>query len=90
MCIRDSYTFEVPSSTDWAFQRVSPVFRPNVFVDIKNFLDCKITAMQCYESERREAPHPRSPEVLRAVAARWGSTAGMSCVEAFELIRSVR
>ncbi|HCH37158.1 MAG TPA: PIG-L family deacetylase, partial [Acidobacteria bacterium] len=43
-----------------------------------------------YESERREAPHPRSPEVLRAAAARWGSTAGMSCVEAFELIRSVR
>ena len=84
------YTFEVPSSTDWAFQRVSPVFRPNVFVDIKNFLDCKIAAMQCYESERREVPHPRSPEVLRAVAARWGSTAGMSCVEAFELIRSVR
>ena len=84
------YPFEVPSSTDWAFQRVSPVFRPNVFVDIKNFLDCKITAMQCYESERREAPHPRSPEVLRAAAVRWGSTAGMSCVEAFELIRSVR
>jgi LmbE family N-acetylglucosaminyl deacetylase len=88
--VSDLYAFEVPSSTDWAFQRVAPAFRANVFVDIAAGLEQKIAAMQCYESERRDPPHPRSPDVLRATAVRWGSVAGVAAAEAFELIRSVR
>jgi LmbE family N-acetylglucosaminyl deacetylase len=88
--VPDVYAFEVPSSTEWAFQRIEPAFRPNVFVEIGAGLETKIAAMQCYQSERREAPHPRSPEMLRAVAARWGAVAGMAAAEAFELIRSLR
>ena len=90
VAVPDLYAFEVPSSTEWAFQRVEPVFRPSVFVDIAAGLEKKVAAMQCYESERRDAPHPRSPEVLRAAAVRWGSVAGVQAAEAFELIRSVR
>jgi LmbE family N-acetylglucosaminyl deacetylase len=90
LSVPDLYTFEVPSSTEWAFQRIEPVFRPNVFEDIASTLDQKIAAMECYQSERRTAPHPRSPEVLRAAAARWGSIAGMTAAEPFELIRSLR
>jgi len=88
--VPDLYAFEVPSSTDWAFQQIAPAFRPNVFVDIAGGLEAKIAAMQCYESERREPPHPRSPEILRATAARWGSVAGVGQAEAFALIRSLR
>ena len=90
VAVSDVYAFEVPSSTEWAFQRIESAFRPSVFVDIAVGLEKKIAAMQCYASERREAPHPRSPEMLRAAAARWGSVAGMPCAEAFELIRSLR
>lgn len=88
--VPDLYAFEVASSTEWAFQRVAPAFRPNVFVDISAEIDRKVAAMQCYRGESRSAPHPRSPESLRAAAARWGSVAGVGCAEAFELIRSVR
>ncbi|MSO55868.1 MAG: PIG-L family deacetylase [Acidobacteria bacterium] len=88
--VPDVYAFEVPSSTEWAFQRIEPAFRPSVFVDIAIGLEKKIAAMQCYENERRETPHPRSPEMLRATAARWGSVAGMAAAEPFELIRSLR
>jgi LmbE family N-acetylglucosaminyl deacetylase len=88
--VSDLYAFEVPSSTDWAFQRVGPAFHPNVFVNVAASLEQKVAAMECYESERRSAPHPRSPEMLRATAARWGSVAGMPYAEAFELIRSLR
>jgi LmbE family N-acetylglucosaminyl deacetylase len=88
--VADLYAFEVPSSTDWAFHRVGPAFHPNVFVNVAAGLEQKIAAMECYESERRSAPHPRSPDMLRATAARWGSVAGMSYAEAFELIRSLR
>lgn len=88
--VHDLYAFEVPSSTEWAFQRVSPVFRPNVFVDVSATIETKIRAMQMYRSERRSFPHPRSPEALRAIARRWGSVAGVEYAEAFELIRSIR
>lgn len=88
--VREIYAFEVPSSTEWAFQRISPIFRPNVFMDISTTLEAKIQAMQTYTSEVRSSPHPRSPEALRAIARRWGSVVGCEYAEAFELIRSIR
>jgi len=89
-CVRDVFAFEVPSSTEWAFQRIEPPFRPNVFVDIADSLETKIAALGCYDTEARKFPHPRSPEALRAIATRWGSVVGLQAAEAFELIRSVR
>jgi LmbE family N-acetylglucosaminyl deacetylase len=88
--VQQIYAFEVPSSTEWGFQRLEPVFRPNVFVDVTRTLEAKIAAMECYESEARKFPHPRSPEALRAIAMRWGSVAGCGAAEAFELVRSIR
>jgi len=88
--VREIYAFEVPSATEWAFQNLGPAFQPNVFVDVTRTLEAKIAAMECYESEVRKFPHPRSPEALRALAMRWGSVAGCAAAEAFELIRSIR
>ncbi|MBZ5705065.1 MAG: PIG-L family deacetylase [Acidobacteriia bacterium] len=88
--VREIYAFEVPSSTEWAFQRLQPSFRPNVFVDVTSTLDAKLDAMACYDSESREFPHPRSSEALRALATRWGSVMGCPAAEAFELVRSIR
>jgi LmbE family N-acetylglucosaminyl deacetylase len=88
--VRDVYMFEIPSSTEWAFQQLSPAFRPNVFVDISATLDTKLKGMREYESEVRAFPHPRSSEALRAIAQRWGSVAGCKAAEAFELVRSIR
>jgi LmbE family N-acetylglucosaminyl deacetylase len=88
--VLDVYAFEVASSTEWAFQRIEPCFRPNVFVDITQSIEVKIAAMECYQTEARRFPHPRSPEALRAIATRWGSVVGCPAAEAFELVRSVR
>ena len=87
--VREIYTFEVPSSTEWAFGQFQPAFRPNVFVDITVTLETKIRAMALYESEARLFPHPRSPEALQAIARRWGSVVGLEAAEAFELLRLV-
>lgn len=88
--VREIYAFEVASSTEWAFQRLEPAFRPNVFVDVTRTMEAKIAAMECYKTEARRFPHPRSPEALRALATRWGSVVGCAAAEAFELVRSVR
>lgn len=87
--VREVYAYEVASSTEWAFQKFEPAFRPSVFVDIGETLERKIGAMQMYESEARSFPHPRSPESLRAAAQRWGSVVGVSAAEAFEPVRVI-
>lgn len=78
--------FETPSSTEWNFGRKEHIFAPNVFVDVESTLEIKLEAMKCYESEIRDFPHPRSLEVLKAIAMKWGSTAGLKYAEAFEQI----
>jgi LmbE family N-acetylglucosaminyl deacetylase len=88
--VKAVYAYEVPSSTEWAFHNLSPVFKPNVYVDITDTLKLKIKAMQMYESEVRPYPHPRSPEALLAISRRWGSVVGLEAVEAFELVREIR
>jgi LmbE family N-acetylglucosaminyl deacetylase len=87
--VRSVYSFEVASSTEWAFGQYGGAFRPNVYVDIATTLERKITAMEAYESEARPFPHPRSPEALRAIAQRWGSQVGLQAAEVFELVRSI-
>ena len=88
--VKDIYTFEVPSSTEWSFGQFATPFQPLVFVDIRETLGVKLQAMQLYGSECRAFPHPRSSDVVKAMAQRWGSVVGLQAVEAFGLVRSVR
>lgn len=88
--VKTIYSYEVASSTEWAFQKFAPTFTPNTFVSIETTLERKIQAMALYESEAREFPHPRSAEALRVQAQRWGSVVGVAAAEAFELVRDLR
>ena len=87
--VKDIYAFEIPSSTEWYFQKNSS-FHPNVFFDVEETLELKLQALECYQSEMREFPHPRSLQAVQTIAERWGSVVGIKAVEAFELIRSIR
>lgn len=86
--VKEIYTFETLSSTEWNFESNS-VFKPNVFIDIEQFISKKIEAMNCYHSELCVFPHPRSIEGIQILAKRWGMVVGRQQVEAFELIRKV-
>lgn len=72
---------EVPSSTGY----LKPTqWEPNYFIHIsENELEAKIKAMQSFKGEAREDPHPRSPEVIRALAKVRGSESGFFLAEAF-------
>lgn len=78
---------EIPSSTDWSFG-ILPGFTPNTYVEIGDFLDAKIAALECYRGVMRKFPHPRSPEVLRGLAAVRGGECGLGYAEAFQTIFS--
>ena len=87
--VKEIYSFEVPSSTEWAMGR-DDYFIPNRFVDIKDTLERKIDAMRAYSGEVREFPHPRSEAAIEALARVRGISVGLDCAEAFEVIRQVR
>jgi LmbE family N-acetylglucosaminyl deacetylase len=87
--IKELYTFEAPSSTEWSFYKGNLAFQPNVFIDITETLEAKVAAMNLYRSEIRQFPHPRSSDAITAAARRWGSIAGVNAAEAFELMRKI-
>lgn len=82
------YTYEVPSSTDWAYGQYEP-FIPNTWVEISD-LDAKLEAIALYPSEVRLPPHPRSRIALIELAGARGSQVGVYYAEAFRLVRATR
>ena len=76
---------EVPSSTGY----LRPTqWEPNFYVELsKTDVEAKVLSMQSYEGEARADPHPRSPEVLEALAKVRGSESGYFWAEAFMSIR---
>lgn len=81
--VRAIYSFETPSATDWS----GVPFTPQRFVDITRELQRKLHAMDAYQSELRENPHPRNTNALAARAEYWGQRVGVQWAEAFEVIR---
>lgn len=76
---------EVPSSTGY----LKPVqWEPNFYVDLtEDDVEKKISSMEAFKGEARPNPHPRSPEVLRALAKVRGSESGYYFAEAFMIIK---
>lgn len=83
-------TFETPSGTEWVASSNPNQFNPNMYIEIseKNLLS-KIYGMESYEFEKREFPHPRSPESLTILAKYRGITIGKELAEAFCIIRTI-
>lgn len=79
--------FEVPSSTEWQLPGSAPAFTPNWFVDISGSLDRKLAALECYATELRSWPHPRSRRGVEHLAHWRGATIGVDAAEAFILGR---
>jgi LmbE family N-acetylglucosaminyl deacetylase len=85
--VKEIYSFEVLSSTEWNFPLK---FSPDVFYDITETIDIKLAAMEKYQSELKEYPHPRSLKGIRLNAEQWGMKTGLKYAEAFKLVRLIK
>ena len=85
-CVKKIFLMEVLSSTEWNFLGK---FRPNVYVDVNGVIDKKVKAIECYKSEIRDFPNPRSGEAIITLAKKRGSEVGLYYAEAFMLLRSI-
>lgn len=84
--IQAVYAFDTVSSTEWGYPRS---FIPDTWVDISTTLDQKIQAMDCYKTELRDWPHPRSLHSLKVKAESLGSQVVSEAAETFMTVRRV-
>lgn len=87
--VRKLLAYPTPSATEWDVPIQKRPFVATTYVDIETYLETKIEALACYETESRPYPHPRSAEALRAIAAGIGVKVGLKAAEEFMLLRDI-
>ena len=88
--VKNVYCYSVPSSTEWSPCVANTAFMPNVYVDISNgFLERKCEGLNCYKTELRDYPHPRSIEHIKKQDNAEVLKVGVESAESFVLLRSV-
>lgn len=87
--IKKIYSYETLSETEWAAPFSEDTFVPDFFVNVSSVFGSKLKAMECYKSQLREFPNPRSLKSIEALANLRGSTVGFTHAEAFMTIRVI-
>jgi len=80
-------TYESLSETDFGLDQFARAFRPNLFVDITDYLHQKSQLLSVYQSEIGEHLFPWSLDAVRAQALLRGAQRGVKAAEAFQLLR---
>ena len=84
------YAYETLSETGWDIPNVTNDFIPTVYEDISETIECKIKAMNFFQSQLFKYPSARSLEAIRALANFRGATVSLNAAEAFMLIREIK
>lgn len=88
--VKHIFAYETLSETEWGHPTPEMTFVPNKFVDISGAdLESKLLAMNCFASQLRDFPNPRSIEGIKALSAFRGTTIGVEAAEAFMVIRTI-
>jgi LmbE family N-acetylglucosaminyl deacetylase len=87
--VKEVYSFEVNSSTDWSSRSIGTPFVPQKFVDISNEQETKMAALNVYHSEMRPYPHSRSFEAVIALDKYRGASIGCEYAEAYVVERLI-
>ncbi len=81
--------YETLSETHWNAPYIEPNFTANLVIDIGDYIEQKLTALRCYESQITENDGPRSIKAVRALAEFRGTQSGFDFGEALYVIRMV-
>lgn len=86
--VKQIYVGEVCSSTE---QNIGPdKFTPNVYIPLsESDLNVKTQAMEMYSTEKRDHPHSRSSENIRALATMRGARINEKYAEAFMCMKYI-
>jgi len=75
--------YETLSETEFTIRTDDGGFKPNLWINISDYIDRKVEIMKIYASEIKDHPFPRSEKNIRALATVRGATAGVEAAEGF-------
>jgi len=84
--VRRVLAYETPSETEFGINPTKIGFNPNVFIDVSKSIERKLKLIRIYKSEIGEFPHPRSEQLLRALAKIRGAQSGFISAESFMML----
>jgi LmbE family N-acetylglucosaminyl deacetylase len=87
--VRNIYSYETLSETEWSAPIGDEVFVPTRYVNITEVVDSKLEALKCFKSQLKEFPNPRSLKAIESLSNYRGSTVGFKNAEAFMTIRVI-
>lgn len=87
--LKGIYAYETLSETEWNIPTVDNAFIPNLWNPIEKHLEQKLKAMECYKTQLKEFPNPRSLKAIEALARLRGSTIGAAAAESFMVLREI-
>ena len=87
--IKQVRAYETLSETEFSIQPNDTGFKPNLWIDISDYIEKKIQIMQLFRGEMEEHPFPRSEKSIRALATLRGSTAGVTAAESFITLKEI-
>lgn len=85
--VKKVLAYETLSETDFTINPDLNNFKPNIFVNISDYLERKIEIMKIYESEMSNFPFPRSEKAIKSLAYVRGAASGYEAAEAFMLLK---
>ena len=88
--VKRIYAYETLSETGINLPTENYAFIPNVYVDITDYLEGKLTALNFFKTQVSEFPDLRSLEANEALAKLRGATVNVKAAEAFMLIRETK
>jgi LmbE family N-acetylglucosaminyl deacetylase len=86
--IKRVVTYETLSETEFGQNPVENPFRPNLLIDISDYLGPKLDLLSTYKSEIGDHPFPRSLNTVKSLALLRGAQMGTKAAEAFQILHS--
>lgn len=87
--IKKILVYETLSETEFGINSDNNGFKPNVYVNITDYLNKKVQIMNIFNSEMGDYPFPRSDKAIEALASYRGVSSGFNYAEAFMLLKEV-
>ena len=87
--IKKVRAYETLSETDFSIFPQDSGFKPNLWVDISDFLNQKIKIMKIYKGEMGQHPFPRSEDSIKALATLRGTVAKVNAAEGFISLKEI-
>lgn len=81
--------YETISETEFNINHEDLAFKPNLWIDISEFLDMKIEIMKIYKSEIKPHPFPRSEEGIKSLAYLRGAFCNVKAAESFISLKEI-